>query len=62
MKIVWIIFNLINNNLPPKINSFKNYNFVKRFNPKIEEDDWNKIISEKSKLPQESYVIFFGKI
>lgn len=61
MKIVWIIFNLINNNLPPKINSFENHNLVKRFKPKIEEEDWNKIISEKIKTPSRIICNLFWK-
>lgn len=61
MKIIWIISNLINNNLPPKINSDKKYNFVKRFNPKIDEDYWKKIISENIKTPSRIICDLFWK-
>ena len=50
-KILWFLFNFINNNLPPKKPDNRKNIKIRRFNPEINFQDWESILSKKIKSP-----------
>ncbi len=61
MKILWLILNVINNNLPPKSPNISKHKFIRTFNPICHKREWEEIIEGYHMTPSRALSDMFWK-